>query len=62
MLLFIFPLSYRSIPAKPSNDNILDESTATVENDIPVIPCPAYDTVQITNTQTLEDAYTYVDI
>ena len=58
----MIPLSYRSIPAKPSNDNILDKSTAIVDNDIPVIPCPAYDTIQNTNTQSLEDSYTYIDI
>ena len=63
MVLFVFPLSYRSIPpVKPSNENNLDESTATVDNKIPVTPCPAYDTIQFTNTQLLEDSYEYVNI
>ena len=48
MQLSVFPLYFRSVPAEPLNDNDSDESSATVDYEIPVTPCPAYDTTQFT--------------
>ena len=61
MLLFVFPLSYSNVPAKPSNDNNLDEPSATAGSEIPMTPSPAYDTTQVTFNQSLENSYVYVD-
>ena len=66
MLLFVFPLSYCSIPAESINDNISNDNTSdesSVTENVEMIamtPCPAYTTTQFTDT--LENSYAYVDI
>ena len=62
MLLFVFPLSYSNVPAESSNDNTLDEPSATAGYEIPVSPCTAYKTTQFTYEQSLEGSYAYVDV
>lgn len=63
MLLFVFPLSYSSIPAEPINTIISDESSETAYvQTITKTPCAGYATSQFTNTQSLEYSYPYVDI
>ena len=47
MLFSVLTLYFRSVPAKPLNDNSLDESSVTASYEIPVVPCRAYDTTQI---------------
>ena len=62
MLLFFFPLYYRSLSAENINDNILDEPSANVEYEIPVSAFPAYDTTQFIYKQSSDDSYAYVDV
>ena len=60
MLLFVFPLSYSNVPAESSNDNSLDEPSATTGYEILMTPSPAYNTTQVTFNQSLENPYAYV--
>ena len=60
MLLFVITFSYSNFPAKPSNDNSLDEPSATTGYEIPMTPSPAYDTTQVTFNQSLENPHAYV--
>ena len=63
MLLFFFPLYYRSLSAENINDNILDEPSANVEYEIPMTTSPAYhDTTQFIYKQSSENSYAYVDV